>query len=186
MYLAEYDDPQLGGFFKKIRKAVKKIGRPIEKVVKKVAKPALHIGAAIATGGQSLSISAGMLAQQRARKEAQAQANQIAQALQPTVAPAVAAPTYLPAPVPMVATPAAPVARVTSIAPTATAVSQAQLPAVYQAPPVSRSLDAEARPRRRATSASAAPGGLPSWAIPAGIGAVALVGVLAVASRGKS
>lgn len=62
MYLQGYDDqPQLNGFF--------------SKVFKKVFKPALHIGAAVFTGGASIPLSATMLAQEKAQKAQQQMAD---------------------------------------------------------------------------------------------------------------
>lgn len=57
MYLQGYDDPQLNGFF--------------SKVFKKVFKPALHIGAAVFTGGASIPLSANYLAQKKAQEAQQ-------------------------------------------------------------------------------------------------------------------
>lgn len=64
MYMHGYEDapPQLNGFF--------------SKVFKKVFKPALHIGAAVFTGGASIPLSANMLAQEKARKAAQQMADE--------------------------------------------------------------------------------------------------------------
>lgn len=63
MYLQGYDEgPQLNGWF--------------SKTFKKIFKPALHVGAAIFTGGASIPMSANMLAQQKAAKEAQRMADE--------------------------------------------------------------------------------------------------------------
>lgn len=63
MYLQGYDEgPQLNGWF--------------SKTFKKIFKPALHIGAAVFTGGASIPMSANMLAQQKAAKEAQRMADE--------------------------------------------------------------------------------------------------------------
>lgn len=197
MYLAEYDEgPQMHGFFKSLKK-----------VVKKVTKPALHIGAAIATGGASLAVSAQMLARQKAQKAAQQQAAaeaaefnrqaDILRKLQTPAAPALPAPTPAPvqsAPVAAVAPAAAPVAPVTMTAPTANAVqaavSQAQppmptsftVPSFAPQPQYDMTFDDRrtVQPVRSDRPASA----LPSWAIPAGIGAAVLVGVMAM-GRGR-
>lgn len=61
----DYYDPGLAGF--SLKKAFKKIGKGLKKVV----KPALHIGAAVFTGGTSLALSASML---KAKQEQKAQA----------------------------------------------------------------------------------------------------------------
>lgn len=63
MYMHGYEDapPQLNGFF--------------SKVFKKVFKPALHIGAAVFTGGASIPLSANYLAQKKAQEAAQKMAD---------------------------------------------------------------------------------------------------------------
>lgn len=79
MYLAEYDDPQLAGFFSKVWK---KIGRPL-----------VHVGAAVLTGGASIPLSISV-EQQRAQQKAAEEAARIQEqqmrewnAMQPQVLP---------------------------------------------------------------------------------------------------
>lgn len=94
MYLQEYPDYQLSG-----------IGSKLKKAVKKVIKPVAHIGAAVLTGGASLAVSAAMInAEKQKKAQAAAQAEAIRQeqaimaqinaaAAQPAIAPAVVTPS---------------------------------------------------------------------------------------------
>jgi hypothetical protein len=168
MYLAEYEAPQLGG-----------LGKKLKRLVKKVIKPVAHIGAAILTGGATLSISAQMMAQHRAKKAAAAQAaaDAKAQAEFDKSMKAIMAPPAGVAPA------AAPLAPIISIAPTAAAVSQAQLPVSYTPPPSARVR--QTRPdswEKPAAPLAVSP--LPPWVIPAGIGGAVLLAVMTM-GRGR-
>lgn len=59
MYLSDYDDPQLAGFF--------------SKVWKKVGRPLVHVAAAVVSGGATIPLSIAV-EQQRAQKKAAEQA----------------------------------------------------------------------------------------------------------------
>lgn len=79
MYLAEYDDPQLAGFF--------------SKVWKKVGRPLVHVAAAVVSGGATIPLSIAVEQQRAQKKMAEEQARMQEQqmrewnAMQPQVLP---------------------------------------------------------------------------------------------------
>lgn len=89
------------------------------------------------------------------------------------------------------ATPAAPVMPVATIAPTANAVqaavSQAQpaMPNFYTVPSGPPAYDMPFDTRSSAQPVQRQSSGVPSWAVPAGIGAAVLIGLMAMGGRGK-
>lgn len=155
-----YDEQQLGG-----------LGKKLKKFVKKVAAPIAHIGAAVLTGGASLALSANILKAQQQRKAAEAQAKQQAEvdkaaiAAQEKVALANAQANVAPA--------AAQTALTPSIAPPAGLVQQAM-----------------GVPTMIPTAASFAPSGSqsyeplpsagdkPAWLMPAAIGGAGLLALI--------
>lgn len=62
MYLSDYDDPQLAGFF--------------SKVWKKVGRPLVHVAAAVVSGGATIPLSIAV-EQQRAQKKAAEEAAKV-------------------------------------------------------------------------------------------------------------
>lgn len=172
MYLAEYDPHQLGG-----------LGSKLKKLVKKVVKPIAHIGAAVVTGGASLAISAQMLARKKAEQAAKEQAARDAAEFdrQAAVLKQIQAPQLAP-----VAPAAAPVSTITAVAPTQAAVQQqvshAQLQPLNITIPSNAPTYGEGRVKT-ARQPRAAASGTPPWLIPAGIGAAALVAVVALSGR---
>jgi hypothetical protein len=176
----EYD-PQLGGFFKSLKK-----------IVKKVAAPIAHIGAAVLTGGASLAVSAKILADKKAKKMQEQQRaadaaefdrqtkvlQQVSQAQPPSAAVVQSA-------MRTVAPAASPVGPVSTIAPTQAAVQQAVSQAQQAASPMFITIPSSA-PAYDApfTEASAKPA-MPAWVIPAGIGAVGLIAVVALSAKGR-
>ena len=177
MYIGAYDDPQLAGIGKKL----KKVTKSVTKVAKKVVKPALHIGAAIATGGASLAVSAQMLAAKKAKKQAEAQANaeqaQTAALIQAANAPITPPPSVAPA--------AAPVMPVSTVAPAATAVAQLQpTPTVPTYTPFYEG--GTPAPQRSSKTRKANAASRPPWLIPAAIAGVGLVAVFALKGRSSN
>lgn len=137
MYLHDYHDPQLAGIGKKL---------------KKVAKAAVHVGAAVFTGGASLAVSAAMINAQK-QKKAQAAANAEAARQEQAMIAQLTAPS--------------------SIAPSAT---PAMMKPMDAAPPAMMKLMDVAPPQYATQPEAAGPSAMPPWMVPAIIGA----GVLAV------
>lgn len=208
-----YYENELAGFslkktLKKVTNVVHKIAMPIvpkqlqplkakldkvsDKVIDKVAVPLVHAAAAYVTGGATLALSASMLMKEKQKKAQEALARgeqaeydrQMAEikAMQDQAAGGATSVTTNPE----VATPAAPRTNITAVAPTQAAVQQQ----VYQAQvmPGSYTIPSD-RPeyrednREQAMQVSQAKPGLPSWAIPAGIGAAVLLGVTMMGGR---
>lgn len=148
-----YDDQQLGG-----------IGKKLKKFVKKVAAPIAHIGAAVLTGGASLALSAKILQAQQAKKAAVAQAAKQAEvdkaaiAAQEKIAMAQLQPNIAPA--------ASQTALTPSIAPPAGLVQQAMpVPTMI---PTAANFGPSSQPQYEPLPASG--GGTPKWVMPAAIG----------------
>lgn len=169
------------------------------KVIDKVGVPVVHAAAAYFTGGATLALSAKMLMDEKRKKAEAAQMagdqaeyeRQMAEikAMEAQQAGGsysqVVNPPSGPRPPLNTATPAAPVTTITAVAPTQAAVqqqvSQAQLQPTYITIPSDRpSYPAEQRQQPMQVAPRAA---LPTWAIPAGVGVLALVGVAMVATR---
>jgi len=190
MHLAEYE-PGLSGGFKKLRKKLHKIHDKISpiksKTVLKIAKPVAHAAAAYFTGGATLALSAAMMAKEKAKKAQAAADRKAAEEMKAMEAAAAAAVETAP----VVAT----TVPIVSIAPTARAV-QSALPKVITPQGYTVAQEQYMGPQQFTESQHAAPeperrreksAGLPSWAIPAGIGlaAVVLLPMLQSDNRGR-
>ena len=175
MYLHEYHDPQLAG-----------IGSKLKKAVKKVIKPVVHIGAAVLTGGASLAVSAAMINAEK-QKKAQAAANAAAAAQEQAFIAQINAPAP-PSIAPAVVPPSGNMPNV-SVAPAATAPPPVQ--PVYAAPQqwTSPPPPSPMYMTQPGESGGSAPMTIdsgskqPAWLIPAAIGAAVL---LAMNMRGGS
>lgn len=173
MYLHEYHDPQLAG-----------IGSKLKKAVKKVIKPVVHIGAAVLTGGASLAVSAAMINAEK-QKKAQAAANAAAAAQEQAFIAQINAPAP-PSIAPAVVPPSGNMPNV-SVAPAATAPPPVQ--PVYAAPQQPMYAPSPMYMTQPGESGGSAPMTIdsgskqPAWLIPAAIGAAVL---LAMNMRGGS
>lgn len=163
-----YDDQQLGG-----------LGKKLKKLVKKVAAPIAHIGAAVLTGGASLAVSANIIKAQQERKareaqaRAQAEVDKAAIAAQEKVALANAQASVAPA--------AAQVALTPSIAPPAGLVQQA-MPMPTFTSTLAPSYGGGNVPAYEPLPAGGAPS-KPAWLIPAAIGGGGLLLVMMMKRR---
>lgn len=209
MQLSNYEEPQLAGF--SLKKTLKKVGtisrkiafpvipkqlKPLAakldathmKVIDKVAVPVVHAAAAYFTGGATLAISAQMMMKEKQKKAQEALARgeteeynrqmaEIQELQRQELAKRDAATAT--------ARPAAPNTTITAVAPTQAAVqqqvSQAQLqPISYTVPTDSPMRYDEGREQPMQALPKAA---LPSWAIPAGVGALALIAAVTLIPR---
>lgn len=168
MHLHEYHDPQLAG-----------IGSKLKKAVKKVIKPVVHIGAAVLTGGASLAVSAAMINAEK-QKKAQAAANAAAAAQEQAFITQINAPAP-PSIAPAVVPPSGNMPNV-SVAPAATAPPvQPMYSGAPSSAPVYMTQPGESGGSAPMTIDSGSK--QPAWLIPAAIGAAVL---LAMNMRGGS
>ena len=161
-------------------------------MIDKVAVPLVHAAAAYVTGGATLALSASMIMKEKQKKAQEALARgeqaeydrQMAEikAMQAQADGGATSVTTNPE----TATPAAPRTNITAVAPNGAAVQQQMMQA--QVMPGSYTIPSD-RPeyredtREQPQQVSQAKPGLPSWAIPAGIGAAVLLGVAVMGGR---
>lgn len=155
-----YDDQQLGG-----------LGKKLKKLVKKVAAPIAHIGAAVLTGGASLALSANIIKAQQERKareaqaKAQAETDKAAIAAQEKVALFQLQPNIAPA--------AAQVGLTPSIAPPAGLVQQVMpVPTMI---PTAANYGPSSQPQYEPIPSG---GGTPKWVMPAAAAGAGLLAIL--------
>lgn len=177
---------------KQLKPLAAKLDKAHMKAIDKVAVPLAHAAAAYVTGGATLALSASMLMKEKQKKAQEALARgeqaeydrQMAEvkAMQAQADGGAASVTANQE----TATPAAPRANITAVAPNGAAVQQQMMQA--RAMPGSFTIPSD-RPeyrednREQAMQVSQAKPGLPSWAIPAGIGAAVLLGVAMTGGR---
>lgn len=152
-----YDDQQLGG-----------LGKKLKKLVKKVAAPIAHIGAAVLTGGASLAASAAIIKAQQERKAAA----QRTQAEQQIAREQIASQERMAAGI--VAPPAAPTGLTPSIAPPAGLVQQVMpVPTMI---PTAANYGPASQPQYEPLPPAG--DGTPKWVMPAAAAGAGLLAIL--------